>query len=225
MFSMGLSPYEIKEEMLTELKNPSARKITETYVEWFDQRINEFIDTHKSTFDRRDMFMARNGLFITISFDQNKRPVRHEDSETADEARWSELDRFQDLYNRICRKIVARNFHRDSFRDQLPLAIACIDVNGTRYWKSMGEVENIHIHSIWMLTDETRKQFQELIADKMWFSSMKERLSIRHIDIQRLEPANQNAKNQNRVLSYSAKFIGHNSNTLMISDDFRLLPY
>jgi hypothetical protein len=202
---------------------PPTREITRRYVDWFDQRIDEFINKHKRTFDTKETFMARNGLFITISFDQSKRNVRNEYPESSDK-RWSELDRFQDIYNRICRQIVGRNFNRKGFKDNLPLAIGCIDVNGTRYWQSMGEVENVHIHSVWMLTDETNGRFQNLISDRKWFKDLRERSSIRAIDIQRLEPREGNLRGQNRVLSYSAKFIGHNNRDLIIGDDFRMLP-
>jgi hypothetical protein len=67
-------------------------------------------------------------------------------------------------------------------------------------------------------------EINNLISDTKWFEDLKERSSIRAIDIQRLEPREGNLKAQNRVLSYSAKFIGHNNRDLIIGDDFRMLP-
>lgn len=88
----------------------------------------------------------------------------------------------------------------------------------------MGEIENPHIHSIWILTDETREDFERLIADESRLQPIKERLSIRELDIQPLDLDDRTSKGESRVISYAAKFIGHNNHDLAIWDDVRILP-
>lgn len=88
----------------------------------------------------------------------------------------------------------------------------------------MGEVENPHIHSIWVFTNQTAIGFQKLLADENWLQSIKERFGIRHIDIQPLDHDRRNLSGESRISSYTAKFIGHNANELKVSDDIRILP-
>ncbi|RWM10424.1 hypothetical protein [Mesorhizobium sp.] len=205
--------------------NPSPTSITSQYASWFDERIDQFIAEHKGRFDSVATFTKRNGYFITISFDHSHRSQRFEGSASIDSPKAkSELDTFTDIYNYVCRQLIGRNYHRPSFDPLKPLAIGCLDMNGSRYWKSMGELENPHIHSIWIFTDQAREGFQKLIADKERFQAFKERFSIREMDIQALDHDHRNLTGEGRATSYMAKFIGHNNSELLVGDDFRVLP-
>ncbi|TPI30531.1 hypothetical protein FJW07_29115 [Mesorhizobium sp. B3-1-9] len=211
--------------MLQSFSNPSPTTITSQYASWFDDRINQFIDEHKGRFDSVSTFKRRNGFLITISFDHNRRNQRPESSAWIDSSQAkSELGTFTDLYNYICRHLIGRNYHRPFFYPLKPLAIGCLDMNGSRYWKSIGELENPHIHSIWIFTDQVREGFRKLIADEQRFSAIKERFSIREMDIQALDHDHRNSTGEGRATSYMAKFIGHNNSELLVADDFRVLP-
>ncbi|TPK41257.1 hypothetical protein FJ492_19840 [Mesorhizobium sp. B2-5-4] len=204
----------------------SPPSISSQYASWFDNRIEQFIEAHKGRFDLTSMFKRRNGFFITISFDHSSRKHRQKSSAPIDgPGAKSEMDTFQDLYNLICRNLIGRNYHRPSFHDVKPLAIGCLDMNGSRYWRSMGELENAHIHSIWMFTDQTRDGFLKLLADKEWLRSIKERFSIRELDIQQLDHDHRNSTGESRASSYMAKFRVHNNHELKVADDFRVLPF
>lgn len=211
--------------MLQTTSYRSPVSITSQYASWFDDRITQFIDEHKGRFDSISTFKKRNGYLITISFDHSSRNQRQESSASIDRPKAkSVLDTFTDLYNYVCRHLIGRNYHRPSFDSSKPLAIGCLDMNGSRYWRSMGELENPHIHSIWIFTDQVREGFQKLIADKERLLAIKERFSIREMDIQALDHDHQNSTGEGRATSYMAKFIGHNNSELSVSDDFRVLP-
>ncbi|OHV70759.1 hypothetical protein LCM4577_00845 [Mesorhizobium sp. LCM 4577] len=204
---------------------PSHTTITNQYASWFDDTINQFAETHKSRFESISMFKNRNGRFITISFDHNRRNQRQEDAALFDgHGVKSELDTFTDVYNALCRELINRNYHRPSFDRLKPLAIGCLDMNGSRYWRSMGALENPHIHSIWVFTDEIRDRFEKLVADYSRFQGIKNRFSIREIDIQPLNHDHRNSTGEGRATSYMAKFMGHNNRQLLVGDDFRMLP-
>lgn len=160
-------------------------------------------------------------MFVTVSFDQTVRHFpteRFGTSELDGDKTLTELDRFSDLYNRLCRRVIGRNFHRPSHRDRLPMVIACLDGNGTRHWRSMGDVENAHIHSIWLGTNEIAPRVLETLNDPEWLGPLKARHRIRQIDIQRLKTET------TRMTDYAAKLIGHNTQDLRIADDLRILP-
>ncbi|AZO35467.1 MAG: hypothetical protein EOS76_18340 [Mesorhizobium sp.] len=211
--------------MFQTVSNPSPTSITSQYASWFDDRIDQFIDEHKGRFDSVSTFPKRNGYFITISFDHSSRNLRLKGSASIDIPKAkSVLDTFTDIYNFTCRQLIGRNYHRPSFDPLKPLAIGCLDMNGSRYWRSMGQLENPHIHSIWIFGDEVREGFQKLIADTERFSAFKERFSIREMDIQALDHDHRNSTGEGRATSYMAKFIGHNNSELLVGDDFRVLP-
>ena len=45
--------------------------------------------------------------------------------------------------------------------------IAAADVNGTRYWKSAGSVENVHIHALWVFRPEQVDCFKAALEKVM----------------------------------------------------------
>ncbi|MER9642402.1 hypothetical protein [Mesorhizobium sp. M0239] len=211
--------------MLQSHSQPSAHSISSQYASWFDDRIEQFIDAHKGRLEPTSFFKRRNGFFITISFDHSIRKQRLESSDLIDgPGAKTVMDTFTDLYNLICRNLVGRNYHRPSFHALKPLAIGCLDMNGSRYWRSMGELQNPHIHSIWIFTDQTRDGFQKLLDDKERLLAIKERFSIRELDIQQLDHDHRNSTGDSRASSYMAKFMVHNNHELKVADDFRVLP-
>lgn len=194
------------------MTNPSPRQITRQYASWFDSQIDSFADNHLGRFQSRSAFKSQNGWFITISFD-------HKPSENR-----SELDRFAALYNRICRQVLGRNYHRQHHNDQRPLAIVCLDSNGSRYWRQIGEIENAHIHSIWILTNQTAPALKILLADKNWLQTIKKQFSIRQIDIQPLDDRNRYSTGESQISSYTAKWIGFNNNEPNPIADLMIFP-
>ncbi|RWB69074.1 hypothetical protein [Mesorhizobium sp.] len=211
--------------MHQDVSKPSPTTITQQYASWFDERIDQFIEEHKGRFDSVSTFKKRNGYLITISFDHSRRNQRHEGAASIDLPKGkSQLDTFTDIYNYMCRQLIGRNYHRPSFDRLKPLAIGCLDMNGSRYWRSMRALENPHIHSIWIFTDQVREGFQKLITDRERFSAFKERFCLREMDIQALDHDHRNSTGEGRATSYMAKFIGHNNSELLVGDDFRVLP-
>ncbi|MEI8698127.1 hypothetical protein [Mesorhizobium sp. ISC15] len=212
--------------MLQSHSHASQPSISSQYSSWFDDRIEEFIEAHKGRFEPTSFFKRRNGFFITISFNHSRRKQRLEGSALIDgSGAKTMMDTFTELYNFLCRELVGRNYHRPSFHDLKPLAIGCLDMNGSRYWRSIGELENAHIHSIWIFTNQTRDGFQKILADEKRLLSIKERFSIRELDIQQLDHDHRNSTGEGRASSYMAKFMVHNNHELKVADDFRVLPF
>ena len=195
--------------------NSNPYETTNHYGKWFDQLIEEFIEGHIDEDKNATDYKVSHGFFITVSFNQNRK--------TRDTPE-SELETFSRIYNWVLRQIIGRNYHRPHNKSKQPLSIACIDANGTRYWKSTGTYQNLHIHSIWIFTPEMVSKFQELISEKNWFEPLKERFDVREIDIQPLTEENRSKTGVSRVSSYTSKMIGWNSIDLQVTDDLRIFP-
>jgi len=190
----------------------SYKSVNTHYAKWFDQQLITFTEAYRNSDQSSQSFLSQNGKFITISFD-------HKSSKD-----WSELDRFNHIYNHVCKSLFGRNFHRKHHDDQRPLAIACLDANGSRYWKKIGEIENLHIHSIWVTTNQTAEKFEEFWNDDSKLEAMNKRLSIRAIDVRPLDVGYRNLTDQSRISSYTAKFVAMNAAEARIADDLRIYP-
>ena len=155
-------------------------------------------------------------LFITITFEKNGsgRQRRLAEGQAVGEV---ELDAFNHLYNRVCRDLVGRNYPRESYRPKLPRVLAFIDAEGSRYWGSMREAENLHIHSIWVVPSSQIDRLEQSL--RRGSTALNGNAPIDAIDIKPID--------QDEVLhvaSYSSKVMGFNTMRLSVADDFRVFP-
>jgi hypothetical protein len=133
----------------------------------------------------------------------------------------AEFDNVDRLYKDVCEAILGRNFHRPSKRQRQPLMIAAADVNGTRYWKSSGPIENVHIHSIWVFANGQRGWFREVLDAVK--TGCADRYDFGAIDVRRINgdlPGKQ--KDVKRLASYTSKFLGFNTLDMKIDEDLAI---
>ncbi|MBY5637715.1 hypothetical protein HFO39_23590 [Rhizobium leguminosarum] len=101
--------------------------------------------------------------------------------------------------------------------------IAAADVNGTRYWKSSGRIENVHIHSIWVFANGQRGWFREVLH------AVKKDCTYRYdfdaVDVRKVNgdlPSKE--KDVKRLPSYTSKFLGFNTLDVKIAGDLAMYP-
>ncbi|MEP7452745.1 hypothetical protein [Phyllobacterium sp. SB3] len=195
-------------------------KLKHAYGFWFDQLLTDFICQHKCETESEEEYASRNGFFITLNFDTNAVASRkrslHDQNETA---RSIELWNTNHLYNLLCNKLIGRNFLKAKNHNRLPKMIACVDVNGTRHWHSMGEVQNIHIHTIWMLPSDLTEKFKTAL-NEIDLS----RFDFRQIDVQPITSLKNNRSGPSTLSSYTGKFLGFNNHNLEVSEDIMIYP-
>src|SRR5688572_19120425 len=100
-----------------------ANLINQEYRTWFRSIFRSALEDVKEPSHQKTV------LFVTITFEREEkgRQRRQAEGQALGEM---ELNAFGDLYNRLCRKIIGRNYHRQSHRTSLPKAIAFIDAEG-----------------------------------------------------------------------------------------------
>lgn len=222
----------------TYISSPSPSAIAKSYACWFGDLITSAIDDSRLSFQSFDEYAKRNVFFVTFTFDKRKiarRQSRLSVSEadclfdrgsTSRKPRRKlgpEFDNVDRLYKNVCRAILGKNYHRAPNRDKQPRMVAAVDVNGTRYWKSSGSIENVHIHSIWVLANGQRGKFRELLDEAA--IDMSDRYDFDEIRIDELtQNGSDKQKDIDRLSSYLSKFQGFNSIDVQINDDLGIYP-
>jgi hypothetical protein len=216
--------------------SPSA--IARSYSDWIETTIDSFLDRHRLPFQPYNGYVEANMRFVTFTFDKRKiarrqsrlsvseansfaaktvqsRNVRRELS-----AEFDNVDRF---YKDVCKAIFGLNFSRPSKRKEQPLMIAAADVNGTRYWKSPGPIENVHIHTIWVFGNGQRGWFRETVDSVR--ADCSDRYDFDEIDVRKVNGYGPDrAKDVTRLASYTSKFLGFNALDMKIHGDLEIYP-
>lgn len=83
----------------------------------------------------------------------------------------------------------------------------------------MGEIQNIHIHTIWMIPSDLTEKFK---------TALKEidlsRFDFRQIDVQPITSLKNNGSKPSKLSSYTGKFLGFNNQNLEVGEDIMILP-
>jgi len=215
------------------LASPSA--IARSYSNWFETTIDSFLDRHRLPFQSYDSYIEANAFFVTFTFDKRKIARRKsrlsvreaaisEKSGSKRRELSAEFDNVDRLYKDVCRAILGSNFNRPTKREFQPLMIAAADVNGTRYWRSSGPIENIHIHSIWVFGNGQRGSFRQKIEEIR--GDVNDRFDFDEINVCRVSKADRNRKiDVQRLSSYSSKFLGFNTIDMSVPDDLEMYPH
>lgn len=189
----------------------SSDKNINPYAAWF----LDVLEINAKTLKTYSMY------FITISFNQKSDHRRRRETEGFLSNTY-EFDAFDLLYNKICRKLVGRNYTRRCNHNRLPETIACIDVAGTRYWTSKGAIENKHIHSVWKIRHEDEKEFEELLNAPEFQIDLDLKIGIDGFDIQEIKQGS--ISDVVNVISYSSKFLKFNEKDCDVEEDLRIYP-
>ena len=156
-------------------------------------------------------------LFATLTFKNTGRRAQLAEGQSLGA---NEMDVFSHLYNRVCRKLVGRHFDKPRNRIYLPPAFAFLDAEGSRYWKGIRELGNLHIHSMWVVPSDSSEACQEILRSAVLRSNGL--LRVDSVDVQIVDAAD--VQELVATTAYSSKLIGMNTERLEIGEDFRVFP-
>jgi hypothetical protein len=198
-----------------------AKRTSEEYAKWFDDVIRSYVEPLKAKWVPTEAYLQRNALLVTLNYDKKELGRRKPASDVSPTDRSPEFDALDLFYKRACRKLLGSNYARR--RPEQPLMIAAADVNGTRYWKSAGAVENVHLHTIWVFRPGQVNGFEE------WCQGLSEGafglgVVFRQIDVRTIEAMAIDGKVPSRVSGYVSKFLGFNAETMAIGEDVAIYP-
>lgn len=158
--------------------------------------------------------LEENGYFITIMMDREKvSSVSH--GAEAGVKEWIGFDRF---YKWTCRTMLGSGFNHVNKRDQQPLVLVFLDVEGTADGWFQDQIEGIHFHSVWIVPDHLKERFEEWIMSPETRNQARHKFAIKNMDVKRVDGT------PRKVLSYAGKFMKSDRLTSPVSKLFDVYP-
>lgn len=219
------------------IPNTNPFKIAKEYANWTDRLITSFVDPERIPWQPIENYLQWNSLFVTFTFD--KRKIRRRQSalndssgtigfnggKNADRLNKDDLSpeffNIDRLYKKVCRAILGRDYSK--LRQSQPLLIAAADVNGTRYWKTAGEMQNLHIHTLWVFKkgqiDKARAKLEEVVT-----SDRENEFDFDAVHIDDVNRFDDRDGFPSRLSGYLTKFQGFNAIDMNVGQDLMVYP-
>lgn len=156
-------------------------------------------------------------LFVTLTFKQTGRKTQTAEGQSLGA---NEMAEFSRLYNLVCRMLVGRHFDKPRNKPNLPPAFAFLDAEGSRYWMGIQELQNLHIHSMWVVPSGKSEECQDLIRSAALTAKGPVRVDSVHIEVVDAS----SIEDLVATTAYSSKLIQMNTERLEIGEDFRVFP-
>lgn len=195
------------------------KECNKAYTTWIKKIINDFVSSNKNEFETDNFYLSNHLLFLTFNFNEKSLINRMKKKESSITIGEIHLNQFNHFYNLVCKTILGSSFHRRPSEEK-PFSLVCLDANGSRYWKEMGDIKNIHLHSLWVMRPGTKEALL----------SVKDRaLSMNMFDFESIhaEPFKTNLtdkKSLETLISYTVKFEKFNQHDAKIAEVFRIYP-
>lgn len=170
---------------------------SEALVRWVRDLITERYEAAKAAYQAFESYLISNFYLVTLVFSQSKVLQKYKDVDQEYAIGEIELKQFRHLYNLVCREALGRKYNKAA-NAKKPLSIACIDSNGSRYWSEVGDLDNIHIHSVWLMNSPMKECFDKVIKGILGKTSGA--IDIENVDVKRY------TGDVDKVISYTMKF-------------------
>lgn len=184
-------------------------------------RLNEAYAAHFKNWFTNNHTISKQAYFVTITFEHEARRRQRRQAEGLSQGSF-EWDAFNHLYNLTCRNLIGRNYHRSCNRSLLPHVAAFLDAEGTRHWRSAGDLTNLHFHSIWLIDESNVSQFEEAMNVNGSMGDGWRSLSFDEIDVKPIDTSTDD--DVERAISYASKLMGFNNEHLSVGIDFEVYP-
>lgn len=188
---------------------------SEALVGWVRDLITERYDVEKAAYQTFESYLISNFYLVTLVFNQSKILQKYKSDDREYAIGEVELKQFRHLYNLVCREALGRKYNKAANAEK-PLSIACIDANGSRYWSEVGDLDNIHIHSVWLMDSSMKGCFDKVVKGIMEKSSGA--VDIENVDVKRY------TGDIDKVISYTMKFDAFTRDGDDLGVTFHILP-
>ncbi|MCA0275577.1 MAG: hypothetical protein LCH86_06210 [Proteobacteria bacterium] len=194
----------------SELKSPSKpsylRRLEQRRASerWFNGLVTEFYKRNAaSIFPDRVEFLECCAFFLTMTFSTYRIEREKRRLELPDNDFSVEIDNFHKLYVGLARKQFGSHYNERKFEAKLPLAIACVDYEGSRFQAEVPQrPKNVHVHAVWVVHPDEIETFRAIISNP-WFKLKLE--NGLHTDRIRFDPYLAKKDKNGRWVGYAAK--------------------
>lgn len=186
--------------------------------------VKEFISDQTDGTHDVEGYALHHASFVTFTFDRlgiyaRKRQAAYE----ASGFRSPELYNLNHFYNLFSRSLIGRDFMKEKYQSLLPFVFACVDIEGTRYGRSIDEIKNAHIHSLWVFRPGDRVRFEEFID--RWRSKRElQCFDFDQIDSQWVTNLASLSDSSTGLGTYLTKFVAMNTRDVRVQEDIQIWP-
>ncbi len=200
----------------------SVKRNSAIYSNWIESIIREKVVYWRNGSESCDEYLRTYGFFVTFTFDRGLlSSKKNEASRREIPCGDIEMDEMRKLYNKVLRSFLGSNYSRRL--DEAPLAIFSLDAEGTRFGMRNEPLQNLHVHSIWVMRPgqvEPYLGLLELVKSAPWKSGF----AFDSIDIRRISKFSDPMGGASLLTSYLTKFQGQNATRCQISNDLMIYP-
>lgn len=189
------------------------------YTAWVENLIRDFASKHKSPYESDEFYLSNNLLFATFNFDGKNIKNRARRQESHVPVGETQIEQFTHFYNLVCRRILGRDYHKIP-RENKPLCLVSLDANGSRYWRDIGEIDNLHLHSIWVMKPGTIDKFDECRFRALSNGSF----DFSEIHVEPFRADQDREKSLRTLISYTLKLDSLNRREAAIDNTIRIYP-
>lgn len=202
--------------------NRNSSRWNEPFGQWIEELIQRYYDRCNAGQISYEEFLSDCVFFQTITFD--RKAIRERMVELGLSAKNYEIewDDFHRIFCRVARHLFGRNWSRSKFENDLPMAIAGLDFDGTRYSRTLdGAATNAHFHVIWAVRPQDASSFFALVNGLKF---RKKFLDLLHIDDMRLDAYDASKSNVRNLATYAGKAFNRTGLNPIDADGLRIYP-
>ena len=189
-------------------------------IPWVEYQIIKYACENKTEHQSSMNYIKENLLYVTFNFINRNIYERVRKSDGVITSGQIERAQFQHFYNMVCRAMLGRDYHL-THPCAKPLVLACLDARGSRYWKEMNEeIENIHIHSIWMLKPDTKDLFFGIREKALAMLDLD--FDQIHVEPFKVDPTPE--ESLSKLISYTLKFDRFNQYESIVDGTIMMYP-
>lgn len=137
---------------------------------WFNDLALDFYQRNAATqYPDYLSFLESCAFFVTMTFSTYRVEREKKRLALALNNFSVEIDNFHNLYGRMARKLFGGDYNLPKFVPKLPLAIACVDYEGSRFATTVpARPQNVHVHAVWIVHPSEIAAFRTML-DSAWF--------------------------------------------------------
>jgi len=185
------------------------KETNEEYISFFEDMLMRSFASLAEPSDNREVDVAY--YHITATINTKGMPWR--------ESAYFTFNRFDILYNQLCEGVLGRNNYRKIKAAYRPVAVAFLDVEGSKYANRQVPLINPHIHSVWAVHPFQVEKMDSAIR-KISNTSFTNRYQIDEVDCGRLASKD----DLRRVLSYDSKYAKYHFDNSELERSYEVYP-
>lgn len=194
------------------------------YEQWVYDAASNYVRNQCKSCEYLETYVAKNGYFLTATFDQKRIKERKLEKGITSNADTSiEMQNMRHFYIKLCKKLLGKNYNYAAKRELQPFCFLFVDAEASKYRKTFeaSDLKNLHIHALVIFPKELKEKTKFLENSHLLKQTMLGKLDIDNIEFSPFDITKATVK---RVTGYSSKLAVKSTTTGMDIEDLMIYP-